>query len=86
MLDEFGKAKYADFGISVILDEHEGGDIFRDTAGTYPYMAPEICNPEIEEYSGKKADIWALGITLYGFTFNMMPFWGKNEIEIFDSI
>ena len=86
MLDEFGKAKYADFGISVILDEHIGGDVFKDTAGTYPYMAPEICDPAIEQYSAKKADIWALGVTLFGFTFNSMPFWGKNEIEILDSI
>lgn len=35
MLDEYGKAKFADFGASVIFDEREEGDIFRDTQGTY---------------------------------------------------
>jgi serine/threonine protein kinase len=86
MLDEHGKAKFADFGISCILDELENGDNFRDSAGTTPYMAPEICNPEIVSYSGKVADIWALGITCFGFTFNSMPYWGENEMKIFESI
>jgi serine/threonine protein kinase len=86
MLDEHGKAKYADFGISCILDELEHGDNFKDSAGTSPYMAPEICDPEIVTYSGKKADIWALGIATFGFTFNSMPYWGENEMKIFESI
>ena len=49
-------------------------------------MAPEICDPSVLQYSGKVADIWALGITCFGFTFNSMPFWGENEIQIMEAI
>jgi len=38
MLDEFGIAKYADFGASKIL---EGDDMFDDHVGTYTFLAPE---------------------------------------------
>ena len=49
-------------------------------------MAPEICDPNVKSYSAKVADVWALGITCYGFTFNSMPFWGENELEIMGKI
>ena len=48
-------------------------------------MAPEICDPNVKSYSAKVADVWALGITCYGFTFNSMPFWGENELEIMEN-
>ena len=47
MLDEHGKAKYADFGISLLINELEDGDNFKDSQGTTPYMAPEICDPSV---------------------------------------
>lgn len=34
MLDEFGKAKYADFGASLIIDDRAEEDEFTDTSGT----------------------------------------------------
>ena len=39
MLDEYGRAKFADFGASVILED--GNDDFEDTSGTYVFLAPE---------------------------------------------
>lgn len=49
-------------------------------------MAPECCNPDIKEYSGIKADIWALGVTLYAFIFDALPFNGENEQEICNNV
>ena len=86
MLDEYGKAKFADFGASVILDDREQGDSFADTSGTYHFLAPECCDTKVKSYSGKIADIWALGITLYAFVFNTLPFTGETESEIINSI
>jgi [calcium/calmodulin-dependent protein kinase] kinase len=40
----------------------------------------------VVDYSGKAADIWALGVTLYGFVFNKLPFNGETEHEICQSI
>mmetsp|Transcript_13314 Transcript_13314/g.22616 ORF Transcript_13314/g.22616 Transcript_13314/m.22616 type:complete len:265 (-) Transcript_13314:151-945(-) len=83
MLDEAGKAKFADFGASVILEKD---DQFKDTVGTFMFLAPECCDPKVEYYSAKRADIWALGITLYAFAFNKLPFWGDTEMEILQCI
>ena len=85
MLDSDGKAKYADFGASVILDDREEGDTFGDTTGTYHFLAPECCDTNIKTYSGTIADIWALGITLYAFVYNELPFTGETETEIIES-
>ena len=77
MLDEFGIAKYADFGASTIL---ENDDLFEDHVGTYTFLAPECFNKGT--YSAKKADIWALGVTLFALTYNTLPYFGKSDPEI----
>jgi len=84
MLDENGKAKFADFGASVIIEDDN--DMLKDTCGTFLFLAPECCDTSVKEFSGKKADIWALGVTLYSFTFNKLPFWGDTEIEMLKCI
>ena len=63
-----------------------GSDILRNNAGTYHFFAPELCNPNISEYRGKPADIWALGVTLYCMVFNQVPFDSDTEIELFKII
>ena len=45
------------------------------SAGTYHFFAPECCDPDIEIYSGRATDVWALGVTLYCLIFNVLPFW-----------
>ena len=45
-----------------------------------------MCTPDIPAFSGKAADVWALGITLYAMTFNKLPFDGENENELFRAI
>ena len=48
MLDEYGKAKFADFGTSVFIKNRENRDLFSDTQGTVHFMAPELCDSEIQ--------------------------------------
>ena len=84
MLDENGKAKYADFGASLLFENDD--DMVGGTAGTITFLAPECVNPSVKQYSGRAADIWALGITLFAFTFNQIPFFDDNEMEIFNLI
>ena len=80
--------KLCDFGVS---EEFQGdNDIMAKTAGTYHFFAPECCDPEIEEYSGKAVDIWALGVTMYCLLFNVLPFFDyenqENEYSILEII
>lgn len=77
MLDEFGKAKYADFGASKIIVEN---DMFEDHVGTYTFLAPECFSTEA--YSATKADIWALGITIFALTYSTLPYFGNTDPEI----
>jgi len=86
MLDEYGKAKYADFGASEMLDNLADGDMFQDTKGTYQFLSPEAVDPKVNSYSGKATDVWALGVTMYALTFNQLPFSGDTDPEVVECI
>ncbi|KAJ2211184.1 hypothetical protein IW140_003311 [Coemansia sp. RSA 1813] len=75
--------KVADFGESVMPSD--GGDKVKGASGTPAFMAPEQCQG-IDEISGEAADIWSLGVCLYGFIFGTLPFKGSSAVEIMDSI
>lgn len=51
-------------------------------------MPPEACDKDQVKkgYSGKRADIWSLGVTFYSFTFLDVPFKGESFGQIFDNI
>lgn len=51
-------------------------------------MCPESGkdNEHSAGFSGKRADIWALGVTLFAFTYNVVPFDGENILEILENI
>ena len=64
-------AKLADFGTASIIGEN---DILSGSRGTYEFLAPECCNPEQKFFSGKAADIWALGVIIYAMICGRPPF------------
>ena len=79
-------AKLIDFGVSLVLESAEQSDEVSQTQGTYHFMPPEACDPDIDKYSSKAADVWALGVTLYTLLFNKCPFWGSTEYQLMESI
>lgn len=51
------------------------------------FLPPECCSFEVNNYSMKKADVWALGVTIYCLVFNKLPFeFGKTDLDIMDKI
>lgn len=72
LLGDDGHIKIADFGVS---NEFSGGDAsLTNTAGTPAFMAPETLKDDHHNFQGKALDIWAMGITLYCFTYGKVPF------------
>lgn len=37
---------------------------------------------DVDAFSGKATDIWALGVTLYCMIYKKLPFWDENEYGI----
>lgn len=79
LITETHDGKIADFGVSALFTT---SDSFSNTEGTYHFMAPELCNPDVDSYSGTKADVWALGVVLFCLAFNSLPYNEETEFRI----
>merc|ERR1711899_536152 len=81
-----GEVKIADLGVS---NEFDGTDAFlTNTAGTPAFTAPECLSIKQGDspYSGKAADIWSLGVTLYCLVFGSLPFHDENIVALYNKI
>lgn len=78
LIDENDRVKITDFGVS--LSTKNGNDEVKNTAGSQLFFAPEVWTSK--NYSGKKSDIWALGVTLYFMVFAKYPFFALNREQL----
>lgn len=81
--------KIVDFGVSEFFSrEQENGDTVTIQAGSPAFMAPEMCVIPRIEYSGRAADIWAMGVTLYCLVLGRLPFVSVdgNLLDLYESI
>jgi serine/threonine protein kinase/Tfp pilus assembly protein PilF len=87
-----GHAKVLDFGLAKRLRDKELDDLTlsRDkiseagsTAGTLPYMAPEVLRGEEAD---PRTDLWALGIVLYQLASGDHPFRRRTGFEVTSAI
>ncbi|RHZ68933.1 hypothetical protein Glove_292g59 [Diversispora epigaea] len=76
--------KIVDFGVSEIFTK--GNDLMKKSAGSPAFMPPELCAADHGQISGKAADIWSMGVTLYCLAFGCLPFVKDNIIDLYDSI
>lgn len=83
LVNELGNAQLGDFGSAEHFKED---DQVKRTEGTYHFLAPECCNPEIDSFSGKAADMWALGVTLFSLVYEKLPFWAETLPGILEVI
>ncbi|KAK9470041.1 kinase-like domain-containing protein [Dipodascopsis tothii] len=84
LLSDDDVLKIVDFGVSEMFEKDN--DAMVRVAGTPPYLAPELCTVPQAEYSGRAADIWAMGVTLYCLLFGELPFRGSNLVDLYASI
>jgi len=75
LVDEAGKAKIMDFGVAIesrqVLD--------RQIRGSLHYMPPEVLK---QDRVDSRADLYALGMTLYETVTGALPGYGRPAIEV----
>lgn len=77
--------KIVDFGVSEMFDK-EGEMKTAKSAGSPAFMPPELCVAKHGHVSGRAADIWSMGCTLYCLLFGRIPFEKTGMIELYQSI
>ena len=81
LIDEFDHIKIIDFGFSRFANP---GQMFATPCGSPAYAAPEvICG---EQYDGRMADMWSLGVMLFGLITGELPWKGSNQIHVYNQI
>ena len=78
LLTKNEEIKIIDFGLAIKLKNNN--TLLKTQCGSINYCSPEIIKGE--EYNGKLADIWSIGIILYFMNCGDLPFNGKNNKEI----
>lgn len=77
--------KYVDFGVSEMFEKESPMNIAK-SAGSPAFMPPELCVVKHGEVSGRMADIWSMGVTLFCLKFGQIPFEKSSVMDLYDSI
>ena len=77
--------KIVDFGVSEMF-EKQSEMATAKSAGSPAFMPPELCVARHGQVSGRAADIWSMGVTLYCLRYGHIPFEKGSMIELYDSI
>jgi [calcium/calmodulin-dependent protein kinase] kinase len=85
LITEDDVLKIVDFGVSEMFDK-EGEMKTAKSAGSPAFMPPELCVAKHGHVSGRAADIWSMGCTLYCLLFGRIPFERHGMIELYQSI
>lgn len=69
LIDQNGKLKIGDFGLSNYL---RSGEFLKTQCGSPNYAAPELISGA--KYCGSEVDVWSLGVVLYALMARELPF------------
>lgn len=77
--------KVVDFGVSEMFEKDS--DMFTaKSAGSPAFLPPELCVVKHGDVSGKAADIWSMGVTLYCLRYGRLPFEKQSIFELYEAI
>ena len=85
LLTEDDVLKIVDFGVSEMF-EKESAMLTAKSAGSPAFLPPELCVAKHGDISGKAADIWSMGVTLYCLRFGQIPFEEPGVLQLYESI
>lgn len=84
LIDESGKLKVSDFGLSAVSESRRQDGLLHTMCGTPAYVAPEVINTK--GYDGVKADIWSCGVILFVLLAAYLPFYDANLMNMYKKI
>lgn len=77
--------KIVDFGVSEMF-EKQSEMMTAKSAGSPAFLPPELCVTQHGNISGKAADIWSMGVSLYCLRFGCIPFNRSGVLELYEAI
>lgn len=77
--------KIVDFGVSEMF-EKQSEMLTAKSAGSPAFLPPELCVTKHGDISGKAADIWSMGVSLYCLRFGCIPFERSGVLELYEAI
>lgn len=77
--------KVVDFGVSEMF-EKDPEMMTAKSAGSPAFLPPELCIVKHGDVSGRAADIWSMGISLYCLRFGHIPFENTGILELYEAI
>ena len=81
LLDQSGKVKISDFGLSRFLDSQ---GLVATPCGSPCYASPECISGY--PYNGTKSDMWSLGVIFYAMVTGQLPWTKRNQTQLFEQI
>ena len=85
LITEDDVLKVVDFGVSEMFQK-DSEMVTAKSAGSPAFLPPELCVAKHGDVSGKAADIWSMGVTLYCLKYGHIPFEKTGIFELYDSI
>lgn len=85
LLTEDDVLKVVDFGVSEMF-EKASDMMTAKSAGSPAFLPPELCITKHGDVSGRAADIWSMGISLYCLRFGHIPFERTAVLELYEAI
>ena len=77
--------KIVDFGVSEMFEKESQMETAK-SAGSPAFMPPELCVARHGQISGRAADIWSMGVTLYCLRYGHIPFEKHGMLEMYEAI
>jgi [calcium/calmodulin-dependent protein kinase] kinase len=77
--------KIVDFGVSEMF-EKASDMMTAKSAGSPAFLPPELCVTRHGDVSGRAADIWSMGISLYCLRFGRIPFERCGVLDLYEAI